>query len=84
MKLKAFVKLKDYIQSHIIEKVSIMKMNTVLEVYKNLITEYNEEESGLKTQNLKLRLQNHFGDKLSFWAPKGKGGIVYSEEAPST
>ena len=84
MESKAFVKLKDYIQPHIIEKGSIMKMNTVLEVYKNLITQYNEEESGLKTQNLKLRLQNHFGDKLSFWVPKGKGGIVYSEEAPST
>ena len=40
--------------------------------------------SPLKTQNLKAKLQNCFGDKLSFWAPKGKSGIVYSEETPST
>ena len=61
-----------------------MKINSIIEIYKKFITEYNEEEIGLKTQNLKARLQNCFGDKLSFWAPKGKSGIVYSEETPST
>ena len=55
-------------------------MNDLIDIYKELISENDKEESGLRASNLKQRLENHFGEKLSFWAPKGKTGIVYSEE----
>ena len=76
----AFMKLKEYVQSNIIENGQIIKMNNSINIYKTFLAQCNEKEIGLKAQNLKFRLQNHFGEKLSFWAPKGKTGIVYSEE----
>ena len=76
------MKLKEYVQSNIIEKGQIIKMNNLINNYKTFLAQCNEEEVGLKAQNLKFRLQNHFGEKLSFWAPKGKTGIVYREETP--
>ena len=76
----AFTKLKNYLQLNIIERRETIKMNDLIDIYKELISENDEEESGLRTSNLKQRLENHFGEKLSFWAPKGKSGIVYSEE----
>lgn len=82
IKNAAFLQLKEYIQASIIENGQIIKMNDLITIYKNLIKECDEEEVGLKAQNLKERLKNHFGEKLNFWAPKGKVGIVYSEETP--
>ena len=75
----AFATLKNYVPSNIIERGEIIKMNNLTDIYKELISENDEEESGLRASNLK-RLENHFGEKLSFWAPKGKSGIVYNEE----
>ena len=57
-------------------------MNNLINIYKTFLAQCNEQEVGIKAQNLKIRLQNHFGEKLSFWALKGKTGIVYSEETP--
>ena len=73
----AFAKLNNYVQSNIIEQGEIIKM---INNYKELISENDEEQSGLRASNLKHRLENHFGEKLLFWAPKGKSGIVYCEE----
>ena len=82
MKANAFLKLKEYVQINVIKKGQIIKMNTLIDIYKTIIAEYNKEEVGLKSQNMKQRLQNHFGEKLSLWAPPGIGGIIYSKETP--
>ena len=55
-------------------------MNDLINNYKELISENDDEESGLRVSNLKQRLENHFVEKLSFWASKGKSDIVYIEE----
>ena len=55
-------------------------MNDLIDIYKELIPENDEEESNLRTLNWKQSFENHFGEKLSFWAPKVKSGIVYSED----
>ena len=55
-------------------------MNDLIVIYKELISENDEEESGLRASNLKQPLENHFRENISFWAPKGKSGIVYSAE----
>ena len=49
-------------------------------MYKNFLVQSGEKERGLKVQNIKKRLQSHFGDKLCFLTPKGKTEIVYSEK----
>ena len=78
--IRAFAKLKNYVQSNIIERGEIIKINDLIEIYKELISGNEEEEPGLRVSNLKRRLENHFGEKLSFCAPNGKCGIVYSEK----
>ena len=55
----AFIKLKDYIEYNIIQKGQVLKMNALVSVYKTLLNQCQEEEIGLKTQNLKQRLQAH-------------------------
>ena len=42
-----------------------------------------EPSEGLLTNNVKSRLITHFGNKLCFWAPPGKGEIVFSDEVPT-
>ena len=66
----AFAKLKIYVQSNTIERGEIIKMNELIDIYKELISEHDEKESFLRTSSLKQRLENHFGEKLSFWSPK--------------
>ena len=34
-------------------------------------------------KNVKSTLITHFGNKLCFWAPPGKGEIVFSDEVPT-
>ena len=55
-------------------------MNHIVQMYKNFLVQSGEKERGLKVQNIKQRLESHFGDKLCFLAPKGKTEIVYSEK----
>ena len=57
-------------------------MNHRVGMYKNFVEQSGEEETGLKIQNVKQRLLSYFEDTLCFFAPKGKTGIVYSEETP--
>ena len=47
-------------------------MNHRVGMYKNFVEQRGEEETGLKTQNVKQRLLSHFEDTLCFFAPKGK------------
>ena len=44
----AFAKLKNYVQSNIIERGEIIKMTELIDIYKELISENDEEESGLR------------------------------------
>ena len=47
----AFAKLKNYAQSNIIKLGEIIKMNDLIDIYKELIPENDEEESNLRTLN---------------------------------
>ena len=67
-------------QSNTNERGEIIKMNELINIYKELTSEHDEKESFLRTSSLKQRLENHFGEKLSFWSPKWKSDIVYNEE----
>ena len=46
----AFTKLKNYVQSNITEQGEIIKMNDLIDIYKKLISENDEEKSGLGYQ----------------------------------
>ena len=36
-----------------------------------------------KTDKLKEKLYEHFGDKIEFWHPNYRSDLVYSEEIPT-
>ena len=68
----SLTKLNDYVQSKFIEKGKVVKMNHIVEMYKNLVEQSGGEETGFKVQNVKERLQSHFWDKLCFFSPKSQ------------
>lgn len=80
---KAFKRLINMIERRIINQGAILKMKDIVELFSQYKEEENETLEGLLTKNVKSRLVNYFGKKLSFWAPPGKGELVLSNENPT-
>ena len=56
------------------------EMSTVIGRYKDYLNEQQMSLNSYKTQTLKLRLNNHFGDKIVFHQPydRSKSELLYS------
>ena len=80
MSFNSLVKL---VQQKIIDSGGVMKMKLIVEMFTKFKQAVNESLEGLLTKNVKSRLITHFGNKLCFCAPPGKGEIVFSNEVPT-
>ena len=77
---KCLVKL---VQQKIIDSGCVMRMKLIAEMFTKFKQAEKEQLEGLLTKNVQSRLITHFGNKLCFWAPPGKGEIVFSDEVPT-
>ena len=79
----SFKRLVKLVQQKIIDSGGVMKTKLIVEMFTKFKQAEKEPLEGLLTKNVKSRLITHFGNKLCFCAPPGKGEIVFSNEVPT-
>ena len=79
----AFEKLAVYIEEHIVKGYDVIRISELREMYVNFLAENDIDGRNYKMIKLKSRFQKKFGKTVSFWTPRYRSELIYSESVPT-